>query len=197
MLGLGSFSFFVFFIWSWASLHWLFFFFYAQNFGSFGFFLCPPALYGHLRWLRIFFYAPQYCLGTFIVEDFLCPPVLFGHFQSLRIFFLHLPPSVGCDPSQGYFQKTLPGSKGTARDFFRICERVIKDGLSSSQMHAIRIGKPCVHASIQSDFSLFMQIKLSFRVTSWCLGCLSGFFECQDVIWILKTYLFEQTSIWL
>jgi hypothetical protein len=79
-------------------------------------FLCPPALYGHLRWLRIFFYAPQYCLGTFIVEDFLCPPVLFGHFQSLRIFGT-CPPSVGCDPSQGYFQKTLLGSKGDCKGY--------------------------------------------------------------------------------
>jgi hypothetical protein len=44
-----------------------------------------------------------------------------------------LPPSVGCDSRQGYFQKTLPGSKGTAKDIFQPCERIIKDDLSSSQ----------------------------------------------------------------
>jgi hypothetical protein len=32
------------------------------------------------------------------------------------------------------------------------------------------------HANMQNDFSLFMQSKLSFKVISWCSGCLSGFF---------------------
>jgi len=105
--------------WAWALSHFLFSsfglehhcidFFFAQNFGSFG-----------------FFYAPRYCLGTFIVEDFLCPPVLFGHFQSLRIFW-HLPPSVGCDPSQGYFKKTLPGSKrGLQKIYFSLVRGLSK-----------------------------------------------------------------------
>jgi len=112
--------------WAWALSHFLFSsfglehhcidFFFCSEFWILWIFLCPPALYGHLRWLRTFFYAPQYCLGTFIVEDFLCPPVLFGHFQSSRIFW-HLPPSVECDPSQGYFQKTLPGSKGDCKGY--------------------------------------------------------------------------------
>jgi len=76
---------------------------------------------------------------------------------------LALAPSVGCDPSQGYFfKKNLLGSKEAAKDIFQPCERIIKNGLSSSQMHAFRIGKPCFHASMQSDFSLFMQPKLSF-----------------------------------
>jgi hypothetical protein len=107
---------FVFFIWSWASSHWLFFFFYAQNFGSFGFFFMPPS----------FVWAPS------MIENFLlCPPVLFGHFHRWRLFmppstvwalsiikdFLALAPSVGCDPSQGYFQKTLPGSKGDCKGY--------------------------------------------------------------------------------
>jgi len=87
--------------------------------------------------------------------------------------FSHLPPSVGCDPSQGYFQKNYQAQKGTAKDIFQPCERIIKYGLSLSQMHAFRIGKPCFHASMQNDFSLFIQIKLNFGVTSWCFF---GFF---------------------
>jgi hypothetical protein len=27
------------------------------------------------------------------------------------VVFWHLPPGVGCDPRQDYFQKTIPGSK--------------------------------------------------------------------------------------
>jgi hypothetical protein len=56
----------------------------------------------------------SFAWAVLMIENFLlCPPVLFGHFQSLRFFLClsHLPPNVGCDPSQGYFQKTLPGSK--------------------------------------------------------------------------------------
>jgi hypothetical protein len=64
----------------------------------------PPALFEHLWWLRIVFYAPQCCLGTF---------KHWGFFLCL----LHLPPSVGCDPSQGYFQKILLGSKGDYKGY--------------------------------------------------------------------------------
>jgi hypothetical protein len=59
-------------------------------------------------------------------------------------------------------KKHYQAQKGTAKDIYQPCERIIKDGLSSSQMHAFKIGKPCFHASMQSDFSLFMQIKLRF-----------------------------------
>jgi hypothetical protein len=45
-------------------------------------------------------------------------------------------------------------------------------------MHAFRIGKSCFHANMQSDFSLFIQIKLSFIVTSWCFCfCFCFFFQ--------------------
>jgi hypothetical protein len=39
---------------------------------------------------------------------------------------------------------------------------IIKDGLSSFQTHAFRIGKPCFHTSMQNGFSLVIQLKLSF-----------------------------------
>jgi hypothetical protein len=74
-------------------------------------------------------------------------------------------------------KKHYQAQKGTAKDIFQPCERIINDGLSSSQMHAFRIGKPCFHANMQSDFSLFIQIKLSFRVTSWCFCFFQVFSE--------------------
>jgi len=103
------------------------------------------------------------------------PPSIVWALSIVEVFsmFSHLPPSVGCDPSQGYFQKNYQAQKGTAKDIFQPCERIIKYGLSLSQMHAFRIGKPCFHASMQNDFSLFIQIKLNFGVTSWCFF---GFF---------------------
>jgi hypothetical protein len=74
-------------------------------------------------------------------------------------------------------KKRYQAQKGTANDIFQPYERIINDGLSSSQMHAFRIGKPCFHANMQSDFSLFIQIKLSFRVTSWCFCFFQVFSE--------------------
>jgi hypothetical protein len=59
-------------------------------------------------------------------------------------------------------KKRYQAQKGTAKDIFQPREKIIKDGLSSSQMHALRIGKPCFQASMQRDFSLFIQIKLNF-----------------------------------
>jgi len=66
------------------------FFFLLKIFGSFRFFFMPPS----------------FVRTPLMIENFLlCPLVLLGHFQSLSFFLclLHLPPSVGCDPSQGYF----------------------------------------------------------------------------------------------
>jgi len=113
--------------WAWALSHFLFSsfglehhcidsFFYAHNFGSFGLFFMPPS----------FVWAPS------MIENFLlCPLVLFGHFHCWRLFmpsrvvwaflvikdFLHLPPSVGCDPSQGYFKKNALGSKRDCKGY--------------------------------------------------------------------------------
>jgi hypothetical protein len=45
---------------------------------------------------------------------------------------------MGCDPSQGYFQKNITRLKqGTAKDRFQPREMIIKDGLSSSQIQCI------------------------------------------------------------
>jgi hypothetical protein len=56
-------------------------------------------------------------------------------------------------------KKHYQAQKVIAKDIFQPRERIIKDGLSSSQMHAFRSGKSCFHVSIQSDCSLFIQIK--------------------------------------
>jgi hypothetical protein len=134
MLGLGSFSLFLFSSFDFEH-HCIGLTFSCSEFWILWIFLCPPALHGHLRWLRIFFYAPQYCLGTFNHWGlFHAPQELFGHFQSLKIFctcppsivwalsiikdfFGTCPPSVGCDPSQCYFKKNALGSKGDFKGY--------------------------------------------------------------------------------
>jgi hypothetical protein len=85
-------------------LHWFFFFFFAQNFW--------------IIW--IFLHAPSFVRALLMIEKFLlCPPSIVWALSVVEVFsmFSHLPPSVGCDPSQGYFQKTLPGSKGDCKGY--------------------------------------------------------------------------------
>ena len=100
VLGLGSFSLFLFSSFDFEH-HCIGFFFFCSKFlDPLDFSSCPLALFGHFWWLRNFFYAPQYCLGTFN---------RWGFFS----MFSHLPPV----PRQGYFQKTLPGSKGDCKGY--------------------------------------------------------------------------------
>jgi len=78
------------------------------------------------------------------VKDFFMPSRVVWALLIIKDFFFALAPSVGCDPSQSYvFKKKLLSSNGDYKGFFRIYERMIKDGLSSFQMHAFRIGKLC------------------------------------------------------
>jgi hypothetical protein len=132
-----------------------------------------PALRGQLWWLRNFFYAPSIVWALSIVEVFLCSRTC--------------PPVWGVILVKVISKKHYQAQKGTAKDIFQPCERIIKDGLSSSQMHAFRIGKPCFHASMQNYFSLFIQIKLNFGVTSWCFLCFfffSFFFSGFLGVWL-------------
>jgi hypothetical protein len=132
------------------------------------FFLCSE--------IWILFHAPQLRLGTFIVDDFFMPPRVVWAFLVIKDFFALAPPVEGVILAKVIFQeKSIRLKRGLQRIYFSLVKRIIKDGLSSSQMHAFRIGKPCFHTNMQSDFSLFIQIKLSFEVISWCLGCLSCF----------------------
>ena len=83
---------------------------------------CPQALFGHFWWLRIFFYALQCCLGAFHH----C-----GFFLSLA-----LAPSVGCDPSQGYFQKNVTQlKKGLQRIYFSLVKGLSKMTFLHFKMH--------------------------------------------------------------
>jgi len=52
---------------------------------------------------------PSIVRALSIVEVFHAPRVIWA--LSIIKDFLHLPPSLGCDPSQGYFKKNLLGSK--------------------------------------------------------------------------------------
>jgi len=103
-------------------------FFLLKIFRSFGFFFMPPS----------------FVRALLMIEKFLlCPPVLFGHFQSLRFFLCSrtCPPVWGVILVKVISKKHYQAQKGTAKDIFQPCERIIKDGLSSSQMHAFRIRK--------------------------------------------------------
>jgi hypothetical protein len=87
--------------------------FLLKIFGSFGFSLSCPSF----AWVAL------------MIENFLlCPPVFFGHFQSLRFFlcFSHLPPSLGCDTSQGYFQKPTRLKRGLQRIYFSFVKGLSK-----------------------------------------------------------------------
>ena len=153
-VGLGLFLFvFVFFILFWASLYWFLFFFCSKFFWI----------------LWIFLHAPKLCLGTFDDWEFsFMPPSIVWAFSIVEVFSV----SRTCLLVWGVVlvkvisKKHYQAQKVIAKDIFQPRERIIKDGLSSSQMHAFRSGKSCFHVSIQSDCSLFIQIKLSFWVTS-------------------------------
>ena len=76
---------------------------------------------------------------------------------------LHLPPVWGVILAKViYLKKSIRLKRGLQMIYFSLVNGLSKNALSSSQTHAFRIGKPCFHASIQCDFSLFIQIKLSF-----------------------------------
>ena len=68
--------------------------------------------------------------------------------------------------------------------YFSLVNGLSKNGLSSSQTHALWIGKPYFHVSVQSDFSLFIQIKLNFGVTSWCFFFVSFSFFFFRVFYV-------------
>jgi len=49
------------------------------------------------------------------------PPSVVWTLSIIEVFFflsLALAPSLGCNPSQGYFQKNYQAQKGTAKDIF-------------------------------------------------------------------------------
>jgi len=57
---------------------------------------------------------PSIVWALSIIDDFFMPPRVIWALSIIKDF-LALAPSVGCDPSQGYFQKTLLGSKGDCK----------------------------------------------------------------------------------
>jgi len=137
----------------------------------------PPSFVWALLNIEDFLSCPPSVVwALLLLRTFSCPPRVVRALLVIKDFFFHLPPSVGCDPSQGYvFKKKLLGSKGDYKGFLRICERIIKDGLSSFQMHAFRIGKlwflTCeyvkwfliIHAIKTQLWSYLMVFGLSFR----------------------------------
>ena len=133
-----------------------------------------------------------------MIENFLlCPLVLFGHFQSLRFFFLcllHLLPVWGVILAKViYLNKSIRLKRGLQMIYFSLVNGLSKNALSSSQTHAFRIGKPCFHAIMQCDFSLFIQIKLNFGVTSWCFFCCCFFSSSSFQVFYVYGYLSKES----
>jgi len=95
---------------------------------------CPPMLGSSSSFVFSFFTWLSIIISIIFVRSsnlldplvfFFIPPTLFGHFLSL-IIFLHLPLSVGCDPSQGYFQKCVRLKKGLQRIYFSLVKGLSK-----------------------------------------------------------------------
>jgi len=114
VLGLGSFSLFLFSPFGFEH-HCIGFFFMLKIFGSFGFFFMPT----------------QFCLGTLMIENFLlCPPSVAWELPIVEVFSisLALAPSMGCDPSQGFFfkKKCTRLKKGPQRIYFSFVKGLSK-----------------------------------------------------------------------
>jgi hypothetical protein len=129
--------------------------------------------------MRIFFYAPSVAWALSIIKVFFC--------------LLYLPPVWGVILSKViYLKKSIRLKRGLQMIYFSLVNRLSKNGLSSSQTHALWIGKLCFHTSMPSDFSLFIQIKLSFGVTSWCFF-FSRFSRCM--VTFLRNHLSFQNFV--
>jgi hypothetical protein len=154
-----------------------------------------------------FFFScpPSFVWASLIIENFLfCLSVLFGHFQSARFFFFfvslsHLPPSVGCDPSQGYYQKNITRLKrGLQRIYFNLVKGLSK--MAFLHLKCIHLGavslafmwvcKVIIHSNktqLWSHLMVFFCFSFSF---SFCL-----FFKFSRCIVIfLKNHLNFQNS---
>jgi hypothetical protein len=104
-VGIGYFICFFSSSFGWASSYQLYLW-EAQFFWTLWFFFFMPlTLFGHFWWLRIFFYAPSIAWTLSITEFFFI------------YISLALAPYLGSDPSQGYFQKMLLGSKGDCKGY--------------------------------------------------------------------------------
>ena len=69
----------------------------------FGTLSCPSALFGHSFYhLGFAFMPPSVVWALLSLMTFPCPPKVVWALLDIKDF-LHLHPSVGCDPSQGYF----------------------------------------------------------------------------------------------
>jgi hypothetical protein len=113
MMDLGSFSLLLNSSYGFEHHH-IVFFFMLKTFDPLDFSSCPLDLFGHLWWLRIFFYAPQCCFNTF------------NHWV-LFFMSLALAPSVGCDPSQGYFlKKSIRLKRGLQMIYFSLVKKLSK-----------------------------------------------------------------------
>ena len=90
----------------------------------------------------------------------------------IEVFFCfsHLPPSVGCNLSLGYFsqEKHIRLKRGLQRIFKEKHVISLVKGLSKmvfSHFKRMRLGSVCLaffHANMQNGFSLSMQLKLNF-----------------------------------
>jgi hypothetical protein len=120
------------------------------------------------------------------------PPSVAWALSIIKVFSMssHLPPVWGAILAKViYLKKSIRLKRGLQMIYFRLVNGLSKNGLSSSQTYALWIGKPCFHASMQSNFSLFIQIKLNFGVTSWCFFFFLFFFR----VFYVYSYLSKES----
>jgi hypothetical protein len=76
-----------------------------------------------------------------------------------------------------FFKKNVLGSKEDSKGFFSFVKGLSKLAFSHfKRMYSESVSLAFFHLNMQNGFSLSIQLKLSFEVISWCLGCSSGFF---------------------
>jgi len=135
----------------------------------------------------------QLCLGTFDHWQFSFMPLnVVWALSIVKVFSisLALASNIGCDPSQCYFKKTLLGLKGDCKGYILASWKDYRRWPFFIQTHVFRINKSCFHVSMQNPFSLFIQMKLDFGVTSWC-SCFLFFFVryFRYMVTFLKNHL--------
>jgi len=96
------------------------------------------------------FYEKLKSLGSF---EFSLSCTSFARAALIIEFFLHLPPSDGHDTSQGYVKKCNRLKMGLQMIYFSLVKGLSKMTFPHLICMHLGAGKPCFHASMQSDYS--------------------------------------------
>jgi len=150
--------------------------------------VCHAPSVGFRLFLFVFFIFVWLSIITLVVfmrsSNLLDPLVFLYHAPALRgqlwsLSFFAPPPVWGVILVNVIFKNVI-GSKWDCKGYISALWKDYQRWSSSSQTHTLRIDRSCFHARMQSD--LFIQIKLSFWVTSW------GFFFCFCFVFFFQVF---------